>query len=90
MDSLLDALVEYGIDKRLNKVLQAEEEFISLERELAETINDFDELDLGKEINLVVDKMVSAYNAEGAFITETAYRLGISDCVELLKELHIL
>ena len=88
MDNLLDVLVQYGI-MRLDAKLQEDEEFIDLQNETEEAIRKFNELELDEETKLVVDRMVTAYNTEGAYYGEMAYNLGILDCVKLLKELKI-
>lgn len=89
MDDLLNVLVESGI-KKLDLVLQEDEEFINLQNETEEATKNYDALDLDRNAKLIIDRMVSAYNSEGAYYGEVAYRLGILDCVELLKELNIL
>lgn len=89
MDDLLNVLVESGI-KKLDLVLQEDEAFINLQKETEEAIKNYDALDLDRNTRLIIDRMVSAYNSEGAYYGEKAYRLGILDCVELLKELNIL
>lgn len=89
MDDLLNVLVESGI-KRMDLVLQEDEAFINLQKETEEVIKNYDALDLDRKAKLIIDRMISAYNSEGAYYGEVAYRLGILDCVELLKELNIL
>lgn len=90
MESLLDVLVDKGVNERMDHKLFEDEEYLDLHKELEEAIGRFDELELDDTQQLVVDRMVSAYTAEGAFYGEKAYRQGIFDCVELLKEIHIL
>lgn len=90
MESLLDELVEMFTNERLDSILLKDDEFLKLEDKIKETIVSFDELNLDNEQKLVVDRMVSAYNASSACCSMLSYRQGIFDCIQLLKEMKIL
>lgn len=90
MESLLDILIDKVTSERLYHKLYKDEEYLELHKELDKTIERFDSLELNLEQNLIVDKMISAYNAENAFYSEKAYQQGIYDCVQFLKEINVL
>lgn len=90
MESLLNELVEMFTNERLDSILLKDDEFLKLEDEMKDTIVKFDELNLDDKQKLVVDRMVSAYNASSACCCTLSYRQGILDCVQLLKEMKIL
>lgn len=90
MESLLDELVEMFTNERLDSILLKDDEFLKLEDKIKETIVRFDELNLDNEQKLVVDRMLSAYNASSACCVRIAYTQAIYDCVQLLKEMKIL
>lgn len=90
MESLLDILIDRVISERIYHKLCKDEEYLELRKELDKSVKLFDSLQLDSEQNLVVDKMISAYNAESAFYCEQNYKQGIYDCVQLLKEINVL
>lgn len=90
MESLLNELVEMFTNERLDSILLKDDEFLKLEDEMKDTIVKFDELNLDDKQKLVVDRMVSAYNASSAYYIKMSYKQAIYDCVQLLKEMKIL
>ena len=90
MESLFDELVMMATNERLDNILNKDKGFLEVQEKAARAIKLFEELELTEEQQLIVDRMVSAHNESGAYYGRMAYKQGVYDCVELLKEMGIL
>ena len=90
MKSLFNELVIMATNERLDNILNKDKGFLEVQEKVARAIKLFEELELPEEQKLIVDRMVSAHNESGAYYGRMAYKQGIYDCVELLKEMGIL
>lgn len=90
MESLFNELVGMATNERLDNILNKDKGFLEVQEKAARAIKLFEELELTEEQQLIVDRMVSAHNESGAYYGRMAYKQGVYDCVELLKEMGIL
>lgn len=88
--SVMKILTEVMMNERLDEILQDMEEYISSQNGIDEAAAEYNSLDLLPEEKKVVDKLVSAYNADSAFYAAMAYQQGMKDCAVLLKEIGVL
>ncbi len=86
---ILKVLTDVMMNERLDEILQYMEEYIVRQNEIDEATAEYNSLDLLPEEKKVVDKLVSAYNADGAFYATMAYQQGMKDCAVLLKEIGV-
>ncbi len=86
-ENLLDILMEERILKGLDNVLN-NELYQSTQKEVDEAINELEKAGLSREQSKVVDKAISATNANGAAYGAGAYRQGFYDGVGLISELN--
>ncbi len=87
-ENLLDILMEERIHKGLDNVLNNNELYQSTQKEVDEAINELEKAGLSREQSKVVDKAISATNANGAAYGAGAYRQGFYDGVGLISELN--
>ncbi len=87
-ENLLDILMEERIHKGLDNVLNNNELYQSTQKEVDKAINELEKAGLSREQNKVVDKAISATNANGAAYGAGAYRQGFYDGVELVSEVN--
>lgn len=90
MESLFNELVGMATNERLDNILNKDKGFLEVQEKAARAIKLFEELELPEEQKLIVDRMVSAHNESGAYYGRMAYKQGVYDCVEILKEMGIL
>lgn len=90
MESLFDEFVGMATNVRLDNILNKDKGFLEVQEKASRAIKLFEELELTEQQQLIVDRMVSAHNESGAYYGRIAYKQGVYDCVELLKEMGIL
>jgi hypothetical protein len=87
---IFEVLTEYAINERLNDILQQDSEYQRVQREMDELIEQFHELRLPEEQNLLVDRLVSSHTESGCCYGRIAYRQGMRDCTSLLVEMGLI
>ncbi len=70
----------------MNGITNNDREYQAIIRKSDEYFNRLDEMDLSKEVRLLIDRYVSEQNALGSRYGMLAYLLGFSDCKEILLE----
>lgn len=90
MESLFDEFVGMATNVRLDNILNKDKGFLEVQEKTSRAIKSFEELELTEQQQLIVDRMVSAHNEAGAYYGRMAYKQGVFDCVELLKEMGVL
>lgn len=82
-DTVLFQLMDLRINDALEKVL-ANDDYQETQKQADIYSNQVDDLNLADETRLLIDRYVSALNANSCRYGELAYVLGFSDCLELL------
>lgn len=90
MESLFDEFVGMATNVRLDNILNKDKGFLEVQEKASRAIKLYEELELTEQQQLIVDRMVSAHNEAGAYYGRMAYKQGVFDCVELLKEMGVL
>ncbi|MBD5522349.1 MAG: hypothetical protein HDR03_14185 [Lachnospiraceae bacterium] len=86
--NLLDIIAEERIHKGLENVLNDNELYQTVQKEVDEAINELEKAGLSRDQNKVVDKAISATNACGAAYGATAYKQGLYDGIKLMSEVN--
>ena len=87
-ENLLDILAEERIYKGLDKVLNNNELYQMMQKEVDEALNQIEKVGLSREQNKVVDKALSTVNASGAAYGAIAYKQGLYDGIKLMEEIN--
>ena len=88
--NIFDVITEYAVNERMDGILLQDSEYQRIQREMDELIEKFHELNLSKEQNLLVDKLVSAHTESGCYYGRVAYQKGMRDCVSLLLNMGLI
>jgi len=88
--SILDVLTEYMMNERLDGMLQDNEEYIRTQKNIDLAMEEYMQLDLIEGQFKAMDKLISAYNASGAFYARMSYQQGVKDCASLLVEMGLI
>lgn len=88
--SIFDVITEYAINEGLSLVLQHDEEYKQIVKKMDDLTEELDALALSKEQRLVVDRLISAYNENGAHYGRMTYQQGVRDCAALLMEIGLI
>lgn len=83
-NTVLFQLMDLRINDALEKVLANDDDYQETQQQADVYSNQIDALNLAGETRLLIDRYVSALNANGCRYGELAYVLGFSDCLELL------
>lgn len=86
--SILDIFAEERLYNKLENVLQTDEKYQLIEKELEETIDKLEKSGLSREQNKIVDKALSVTNSSGAVYGEVAYKQGRYDGIKLMLEIN--
>ena len=87
---IFDVITEYAVNEGLNDILFQDNEYQRIQREMDELIEQFHELNLPKEQNLLVDRLVSSHTDCGCCYGRIAYQQGMRDCASLLLEMGLI
>lgn len=79
-------LMDIRMNGVMNGIVSSDGEYQSIIRKSDEYSGKLDEMDLSKEVRLLIDRYVSEQNALGSRYGMLAYLLGFSDCKEMLLE----
>lgn len=88
--TLIETLVENLTNERLDKIALKDKEFRSSDKKLNEALKRYDELSLPEENDKVVGHVFDAYGELNAVYAAIAYRQGIEDAVQLLREIGVI
>lgn len=87
---LIEILIENFTNERLDKIAFKDKKFRSADKNLNESLKQYDELSLPKESDRVVNRVFDAYGEQSARYAAVAYRQGIMDTVQLLKKMGVI
>lgn len=88
--NIFDMITEYATNEGLSPVLQHNEEYKQIVQKIDDLTEELDELGLSEAQRLVVDRLVSAYNENGAYYGRLTYQQGVKDSVALLVEIGLI
>ena len=86
--SLLDLLVRLRTYKVLDRASEKNRYYRTTLKEQDKAYDELDKAGLSREQKRIVDKALSALNANGAAYGKVAYRLGLHDGIRLMSEVH--
>ncbi len=86
--SLLDLLVRLRTYKVLDRAAEKNRYYRTTLKEQDKAYDELDKAGLSREQKHIVDKALSAVNANGAAYGKVAYRLGLHDGIRLMSEVH--
>ena len=86
--SLLDLLVRLRTYKVLDRAAEKNRYYRTTLKEQDKAYDELDKAGLSREQKRIVDKALSALNANGAAYGKVAYRLGLHDGIRLMSEVH--
>jgi hypothetical protein len=85
---LLDILAEERINGILEDALNKDAAYMSAKNEHQKVCNELRELELDKNQSRIVDQAISTANQCGARYGAVAYRQGLRDGIELVREVE--
>ena len=88
--SIFDVITGYAVNEGLSHVLQQDEEYKQIMQNIDDLTEKMDTLGLPKEQRLLMDRLISAYNENGAYYGRMTYRQGFRDCAALLVEIGLI
>lgn len=86
-NSLLENLFDIQISTDLEEVLKEDAEYRETRKQIDKTFKKLKKLELSRKQMLIIDRVVSATNANGSVYGRMAYRKGFQDGIKLLSEL---
>ena len=86
--SMLDLLVRLRTYKVLDRAAEKNRYYRTTLKEQDKAYDELDKAGLSREQKRIVDKALSALNANGAAYGKVAYRLGLHDGIRLMSEVH--
>ena len=90
MKNIYKVLTENLINERLDEIAFQDKKFRSADKKLDEDLQMYVKLPLTEGDAKVVEQVFDAYAAQSARYAELAYRQGIEDAVQLLKEMGVI
>lgn len=88
--NIIGILSEHLMNERLDNILLDDPEYISLLENIDRATECFECLKLPMGQRMIVDNLISAYMAYGAYYARMAYQQGMKDCVGILREIGVL
>lgn len=88
--SIFDVITGYATNEGLSPVLQHDEEYKQIVKKMDDLTEELDALGLSEAQRLAVDRLISAYNENGAYYGRLTYQQGGKDCVALLVEIGLI
>lgn len=86
--SLLELLVRLRTYKVLDRATEKNRYYRTTLKEQDKAYDELDKAGLSREQKRIVDRTLSALNANGAAYGKVAYRLGLHDGIRLMSEVH--
>ena len=87
---IFEVITEYAVNEGMDGIILQDSEYQKIQREMDELIEKFHELNLSREQNLLVDRLVSSHTESGCCYGRIAYKCGMRDCVSLLLEMGLI
>lgn len=88
--SIFDVITDYATNERLSNVLQHDDKYKQIVQKTDDLTEELDALALSKEQRLLIDRLISAYNENGAYYGRLTYQQGFRDCAALLVEIGLI
>ena len=89
-EDIMEALVQYGVNNRVEERLCSEEEYQRYQQEMTHHLLEIKRLGLSKQHMLSVDRLLSICNDSSAYHGNICYRQGLLDCMELMKKIGLI
>lgn len=90
LESMLEYLTEWGVNDRLDTVLLKDEEYRMISERINKYSQEYRKVDLNEEQQEIIEGLLESYHESSARYGHLAYRQGVLDCVQLLKEMKVL
>lgn len=90
MKDVYQVLVEHLMNERLDRIAFQDKDFCIINEKLDGVLEQYRELGLPEKDVGVIDRVFELYAAQCAKYAECAYRQGIEDSVQLLKEMGVI
>lgn len=88
--SILEVITGYAVNEGLSHVLQQDDEYKRIQEKIDDLTSEFDALDLSEKQRLLVDRLISSYNQNGAHYGKMTYQQGLRDCASFLVEIGMI
>lgn len=88
--SIFDVITRYAINEGLSQVLQHDEEYKQIMQKIDGLTEELNALGLSEEQRSLMDRLISAYNENGAYYGRLTYQQGFRDCAALLVEIGLI
>ena len=88
--SIIEILSGHIMNERLDNILLDDPEYIKILESIDQATVCFESLNLPMGQRMIVDNLISAYTAYGAYYARMAYQQGMKDCVRMLREIGVL
>ena len=88
--SIIKILSGHLMNERLDNILLDDPEYIKILESIDQATVCFESLKLPMGQRMIVDNLISAYTAYGAYYARMAYQQGMKDCVRMLREIGVL
>ena len=90
MRDLMEIIIENLTNERLNEIVFQDEDFCMIDSQLEEALSHYDTLTISKQDVKEINRIFDLYGAHSARYAALAYRQGITDTVQILKEIGII
>lgn len=84
-ETLLDAMYKEWVDGELGEVLQKDERYQKINKEMRKKVEKIDKLGFGKEEEMAIDRVLLETKERRAEYGRVLYRQGFFDAINLLK-----
>lgn len=88
--NIFDVITEYAVNEAMNITLLQDDEYKQIQAKINSLTDEFDRFDLPKELRVLIDRLISAYNENGALYGRMTYQQGMRDCALLLLEIDLI
>ena len=88
--SIIEILSGNLMNERLDNILLDDPEYIKILENIDQATVCFESLKLPMNQRMIVDTLIAAYTAYGAYYARMAYQQGMKDCVRMLREIGVL
>lgn len=86
---IMEALVQYGVNNNVGESVCCDEEYQSLQQEMASFLDEIKRMDLSEQQMFLVNRLLSSYNDSSVHYGNICYRQGLLDGVELMKKIGL-
>lgn len=90
MRDVIGIIIENLTNERLDEIVFQDEDFCTIDSQLDDALTHYDTLGISKQDAKVINEIFDLYVAHSARFAALAYRQGLTDSVELLKNLGII